>query len=177
MNGFHLHLITALIVVLFIGCGGGLGPDSQDKPEANDNPSTTSASISRPLTGCLFIGDKGSYINLFTGITLSLTNKDALISPSVDGTEYVSLVKDAKMKEGYDCLGFMVDIERIEIHDTFTRLINDSFEVYEDIWGEIKLSLNHQVIAAQWASKKRCPTSDVDSLVTLFSRTDEILVW
>jgi Tol biopolymer transport system component len=176
-----LSLLCSISFVFFLqGCGGGSSSDSDpninedQNPDDDPNPATES-SINGTLTGRLFLGDKGSYIDLSTGKQSTLAYGDALISPSPDGTEYVSMIKEVRLEDDPDCYGFGIDIDRVEIRDTVSRLINDSFEVYEDLWGEAKISPDHQMIAVEWASRKGCPGSEVESLLTLFSRTGEIL--
>ncbi|MEJ2609961.1 MAG: hypothetical protein P8179_07655 [Candidatus Thiodiazotropha sp.] len=69
---------------------------------------------------------------------------------------------------------FISNIDKIEIRDTHTNLINDAYEVYEALSGGAKISPDDEAIAVDWV----CPGvdgSERESKLILFSRSGEVL--
>jgi hypothetical protein len=136
---------------LITSCGGGNGtsaaidndqdnpPQETDDTDPNnsDEPTSINSRVNGDLTGWLFISENGEYLDLSTGTYTKLASDhhDVLISPSADGTEYVERTKSFRMEKDPECYNFLIDIDRIAIKDIHSNLINDAFEVYEDLWG------------------------------------------
>jgi Tol biopolymer transport system component len=183
MDRYARQLFLLLFSLLLLSaCGGGGGggdssPSTDDKDDVTNDPPVTYSDINGDLNGRLFIAEAGEYFDLSTGLytTIASDHYDVMITPSPDGKEYVERTKSYRMEKDNQCYGFLIEIERIAIRDVHSNLIQDSFELYEDVWGPAKLSPDGEAIALDWANDKGCPSGEVDALLTVFNRQGEVL--
>jgi Tol biopolymer transport system component len=183
MDRHHPHLpslFSFTLIFLVAGCGGGSGssdePGPSDETNTNDSGVTEVNDFNGDIKGWLFVSDWGVYYDLSNGLMTKLTSgSNVSISPSVDGTEYVETIKEYYLKKDPSCHGFSAGIERINIRDIHTNLINDWFEVFEEVWGAAKLSPDGESIAVDWADNEGCPSGEIDSLLTVFTRSGEVI--
>jgi Tol biopolymer transport system component len=185
------RLFSAFIILLLsivLGCGGGSGGDDGSEEPVPDNNDETPAddtapddnhqrqALNGPLTGHLFASRWGKYLDLSTGEYTQIADGrgDVAIYPSADGHEYVATIDNHHLVEDEACYGFLIDVDVIEIRDIHSNLVNDRFEVFENLWGLAKLSPDGEAVAVRWENDKGCPQNTYEYL-TVFSRTGEIL--
>jgi hypothetical protein len=178
---FFSPLLCFTLLLILFGCGGSgssddPAPENDSDSGSDDSSAPEKSNFNGDLSGWLFVSDWGVYYDLSTGLMTKLTaGSDVSITPSADGTEYVETIKDYRFTRDPSCYDFLVEMERINIRDIHTNLVKDWFELFEDVWGAAKLSPDGQAIALKWADNEGCPGGEIDSLLTVFTRTGEII--
>ena len=129
------------------------------------------ASINRYLSGRLFIGDDGRYLDLASGEYASLVADDTnrIIYPSADGEEFVEAVETYRRISGE-----WWDNDAVLIRAMDTGLVVDKFELPEALVGAAKLSPDRSLVAAIWRDES-AGESHGDERLTLFTRSGQVL--
>jgi len=146
--------------------GAGDGDTSQDPTDANYG-----------LDG-RFYGGNSEFLDLATGKEYVIAPQfgDSTTYPSKDGSEFVEVMDHHRfIWDDEECYGFAIWKQLIAIRDAQTGLINDSFELFEQVYGEARLSPDNQFVAVFWDDDKGCPEG-TSSQLSIFSRQGELII-
>ncbi|MEJ2622040.1 MAG: hypothetical protein P8163_17840 [Candidatus Thiodiazotropha sp.] len=167
-------IVLLLITIVLSSCGGGDGGGGeQPNDDDNDTPPSVDNNLNNDLAGRLYISDRGVFLDLSTGSITEIASDDSYISPSLDGTEYIEIIKKHHVLDDDECWSD-IGIDRIAIRDVNTNLLLDSFDLYEHVWSIPDLSPDKQAVALLWANDKGCP-DDAKDLLTVFDRKGNII--
>lgn len=186
-QGFIPFLVVICIALASCGGGGGSPKDSGNKlnnsgdisidTDGNkENSEPIPQDINYGLNGRLYSGNS-EFLDLYSGTfyTIAPQFSDSTTYPSRDGSEFIEVIKNYRHLPDEECYGFSIDTNLVAIRDANTGLISDSFELFEDIWGEARLSPDNQYVALFWESRKGCP-DDTESNLTIFTRQGEQVI-
>lgn len=131
----------------------------------------TLTGVNRYLTGRLFIGDDGHFLDLASGEFASLVpdDTDRIIYPSTDGKEFVEAVETYRRVPAE-----WWDNDAVLIRAMGTGLVVEKFELSESLIGAAKLSPDRNLVAAIWRDESSAEDYG-DERLTVFSRSGQVL--
>ena len=160
-------LIVVPLIAVLSGCSGESGFSVNDSL-SNDGPG--GGNLNNGLSGRIYIGDSGSFLDLRSGQTIELGG--SWLSPSMDGLEYVSVDEDFERRDVPDC-NFSQEFDQVSIYDAASGEVNDRFSLPADIW-DVRLSPNRQWVGAFYEDDTVC--FNEEKQFTVFSRTGEVII-
>jgi len=145
----RLSAIAIGIAVILVACGDGSNgspvenPSVQELGPSNGGGPASVSQVNGNASGRLFLVEEGEYLDLDTGSTVKLSNEKTV--PRPDGLEFLEIFKSGR--KGGDSCGDEVEYTRINIRNMQTGLLNESFLVSEDLFGDVLFSPDGQTIA------------------------------
>jgi len=159
------------LVLLSIASIGGTESDS-----STDGGLPSSVGVNGPLTGEIWVTEKfgTERVNLQTGDAIRVSEERAY--PSRDGSVYVEFLKDVGQVSG-NCSVIQNDTQQINVIDTRTREVLNSFVLDRDIQGPLRLSPDGKRIAMRAAeiATGDCGGNDSNFRFSVFSINGEEL--
>lgn len=153
-----------LLSVACIGC-----TDSSTPNDALDGGSPV-VGVNGPLAGEIWVTEKfgTERVNLQTGDAIKVSEERAY--PSRDGGVYVEFLKDVGQVDG-NCSVIQNDTHQINLIDTRSLEVLNSFVLDRDIQGPLRLSPDGKRIAMRVAAvaNELCGTNNSDFRVSVFS--------